>query len=148
TAQGTIVSTGSQLQTSGTLTVAEPLTLNGTGLANDGALLVTANGPTFSGPITLGSTGVRIQNNGAGANINGGVSGPGLNVTFGGTAGWTVSTLPINIGGATLTKDGGTGSILRFNTANTIGAINLNAGDLNLGAAGCLGSGAVTVASG
>jgi autotransporter-associated beta strand protein len=148
TSTGTTVTSGGQLQTSGTLAIAEPLNLNGTGLASDGALLITANGPTLSGPIALGSSGVRIQNNGASATISGGISGVGFDLAIGGTAGWTVGTSAINIGGGTLTKDGGTTTILRLDTANTIGAISLNSGGLNVGNAGCFGSATITVGSG
>lgn len=143
--QGTTVNTGGQLQTTLALTIAEPLTLNGTGLATDGALLVTANGPTFTGPITLGSIGVRVQNSGAAATISGGITGSGFDLTLVGSAQWTVDTSPINIGSATLTKDGA--NILVLKTANTIGAVNQNLGSINIGNAGCLGQGTLTIGS-
>src|SRR5205814_1764006 len=112
TAAGTTVNTGGQLQTSGALNFAEPLTLNGTGIATDGALQIAANAPTFSGAITLGSSGVRIQHNGAsGAIISGGITGAGNNLTIFTTTGMTINTNPVNLGSGTFTKDGASGTI-------------------------------------
>jgi autotransporter-associated beta strand protein len=53
--QGTTVNSGATLEVRGGLTLAEPLTLNGAGVNNIGALHDVADDNTWSGAITLGS---------------------------------------------------------------------------------------------
>src|SRR5206468_10473559 len=126
TSAGTTVNTGSQLQISGTITVAEPLILNGTGLANDGALVNFNNVNTWSGTITLGSSGVRVNSTAGTLTIAGGITGSGNpSLTIGGASSVTVNTAPINIGTGTLTWDGAL--TLRLDIGNTMGAFNYNA---------------------
>jgi len=55
TASGTTVASGATLEVSGGLTVAETLSLSGTGASSNGALRFTSGNNTYSGNITLGA---------------------------------------------------------------------------------------------
>ena len=56
TAGTTSVTAGAAIQIDGSgLTIAEPVTLNGTGISSGGALRNLANSNTWSGAVTLGS---------------------------------------------------------------------------------------------
>ena len=52
---GTTVSDGATLRISGAITVAEPITINGTGVSTVGAIYFLSGNNTYSGAITLGS---------------------------------------------------------------------------------------------
>lgn len=106
-AGGTSVTSGAELDLAGfTLSTSEPLTLNGTGIA-DGALFnSSATGATFNGAITLGSN-TEIE---AGAG----------DITLG-TSGI--------IGGFNLTKSGSFNLSLG-NSTSTLGAVTVTAGTL------------------
>lgn len=61
-ASGTVVSSGASLQLDGGISVlAEPLTLNGTGVGALGALRNISGTNMFAGPITLGTPAVRMN---------------------------------------------------------------------------------------
>ncbi len=77
----------STLQVSGAITIAEALTLNGTGVANAAALRKTAANTTiWTGGITLGSA-ARINSDAGTLTVSGGISGTGLALTVGGRRG-------------------------------------------------------------
>ena len=111
TAGATSVTSGAALQVQGGLSaVAENLTLNGTGVSNDGALRSISGANTLSGTVALGSTGVRINSDTAATALTlsniAGITGTGFNLTAGG-AGDTVISGGVKTGtSATLTKDG------------------------------------------
>ena len=52
----TTVASGAALSISGGLTVAEPITISGTGISSGGAIVFTGGNNTYSGAITLGAT--------------------------------------------------------------------------------------------
>ncbi|MDW8309071.1 MAG: autotransporter-associated beta strand repeat-containing protein, partial [Verrucomicrobiales bacterium] len=142
TAGNTVVSSGAAINISGTRTVAEPLTLNGTGVGGNGALRNTANVNTWTGPITLGSAS-RIQTDASTLAIAGGISG-GFDLSLGGAGvGIIVTNSPINIGSSTLTKDGA--CELTLGTANTMGAFQFDGGTIIVNNGGAFGSGTVTI---
>src|SRR3989441_14347 len=148
TAGATTVASGAALQVDGTgLSIAEPLTLNGTGVANGGALRNLANGNTWSGAITLGAGGARINSDAGTLMVSGAISGATQPLTVGGAGNTTISGV-IGTTSGTLTKNG-TGTLI-LSAANTYtGATTVSAGALRLGAANAVGSGsAVTVAAG
>jgi autotransporter-associated beta strand protein len=141
---GTTVNSGGAVQIAGTYTIAEPLTLNGLGTNSiNGALRNTGQNNTWSGPLTLGSSGVRINSDSGTLTLSGGVTGAGDALTIGGAGTVAVSTSPIDIGGAALTKDGS--GTLTLVTANTCGNVSVSAGRINVQATDCLGQGAVTI---
>ena len=150
TSSGTTVQSGAQLSYTGTsaLAPAEPVTLNGTGISNDGALRLapgTGGSCNWSGLITLGAAS-RI-NSEANANIlSGGVDGAGYALTIG-VVGVSVSldiqTLGISGIGTALTKDGD--GTLKLTVANTYtGGTVLSGGTLEIGASGSV-KGNVTI---
>ncbi len=149
-----------QLQNCGPLTSAATLNMNGTGVANDGALRNVAGNNTYSGPIVLQSDS-RINSDSGLLSLTGGISGFG-NLFFGG-AGNTAVPSNITVSG-TLTMDGsGTLTLAGNNTYGgdtfvNSGSLLLNSGSSNsfanvsvaggatFGGAGAAGS--VTVAAG
>ncbi|MBB3594213.1 outer membrane autotransporter protein [Rhizobium sp. BK529] len=132
TVAGTNVASGAALQIEGGITVgAEALTLNGTGIANDGALRNISGVNSYGGPITLGSA-VRI-NSDAGVLTLGTIMGPGQNLTLGGAGNVSVTGV-LGITSGTLTKDGSGTAILSATNTYT-GATIINGGTLQAGAA-------------
>jgi fibronectin-binding autotransporter adhesin len=157
-AVGTTVLSGAQVQIvdGAAITFLQPITLNGTGIANDGALRNTGDpnlgiANIWSGAITVGTSGAaRINSDNGTLTIStGGINGAsaGAALTIGGAAATTVSAaIGGNIG--TLTKDGA--GLLTLSGANAYtGATTINAGALAIGSAGALGATTgVTVAPG
>ena len=149
TAGATLVTSGAALQVSGAITVAESITLNGTGVSNAGALWKTgSNTTTWTGAITLGSA-ARINSDAGTLTIStGGISATNQNLTIGGAGNTTVSGV-IGTGSGSLTKDGA--GTLTLSGANTYtGATTVTTGILAISNASALGTtaGATTVASG
>jgi autotransporter-associated beta strand protein len=134
----TLVSSGAALQISGTVTIAEALSLAGTGISNGGALRNTANSNTLSGAITLtGAT--RINSDSGTLTLSGGINGTDQNLTIGGAGNVTINTTAIATGAGTLTKDG-TG-LLTLGIANTFtGKTFISGGILSLNADNRLGT--------
>jgi autotransporter-associated beta strand protein len=64
TAGATTVDSGAALYISNDITVAEPITISGTGVSSSGAIRFTANDNTYSGAITLGATATIVSNSG------------------------------------------------------------------------------------
>jgi autotransporter-associated beta strand protein len=128
----TTVASGAALQTQGGITVNnQALTLNGFGVANDGALRNISGNNTWTGAVTLGSA-TRINSDAGTLTISNGVSGAGQNLTVGG-AGNTVISGSLGTTTGTLTKDG-TGVLTLTSAANlSSAALVLNGGTLALG---------------
>jgi autotransporter-associated beta strand protein len=124
TAGGTTVNSGAVLRLAGGLTnVAESLTVNGTGISNDGALQNFSDTNVVTGAITLGSA-ARINSNGGTLTINGNISGSGKALTAGGAGNTTIAGV-IGTGSGTLTKDGsGTLTLSGSNTYTGITTIS------------------------
>ena len=179
TSSGTTVSDGATLDLNGrTLTTARPLTLNGLGVSNGGALINSiSTAITYSGAITLGSA----SSIGATGNITLGTNGitGGFNLTKvgggvlnlgSGTS--TLGALTINAGGGTLTSTSGTlnisgnftnnaifthnsGTVIFNGTSQTIGGssssfynLTISSGTTTLGVATPSVSGTLTVNAG
>jgi autotransporter-associated beta strand protein len=77
TVGGTSVATTAQLRLAGNLTIAEPLTLNGPGQSNDGALLAFSGNSRVDGPILLDSNVTLGANANASMEIRGVISDAG-----------------------------------------------------------------------
>lgn len=142
-AAGTTVANGAALEIQGTITIAgEALTLNGTGIANTGALRNITNNNSYNGNITLASDS-RINSDANTLTINpaaGNAISGNFNLTLGGAGAITVSR-PIAIGTGNLTKDGtGTATFLLGNTYT--GTTTVSAGALNIRNATGLGTSA------
>ena len=140
------MSSGAALQLQGGIAVgSQPLTLNGTGVSNDGALRNVSGNNSWSGPVTLASAS-RINSDAGTLTLSGNITGSGQNLTVGG-AGNTVISGVIGTTTGSLTKDG-TGTAVLAGANTYTGGTNINAGTLQLGASNAVPNGAVAVASG
>jgi fibronectin-binding autotransporter adhesin len=149
TGGNTTVASGAALEiNSSGLSIAEVVSsLMGSGISNGGALRNLANDNTWSGAITLGSGGARINSDSGTLTLSGAISGAAQPLTVGGVGNVTVSGV-IGTTSGTLTKDGN--GTLILSGANTFtGATTVSAGTLKLGASGALSdSSAVSITSG
>ena len=141
TGAGTTVSTGARLDLNGfTLGTAEGLTLNGVGYGlgdfASGALINSSGSSvSYSGAVTLGSTGVLIKADSGNMTLSGAFSGATFALTIGGTGSGTISGV-IGTTTGTVTKIG-TGTWTLSNAASTYtGATSVNLGTLKLGVSG------------
>ena len=142
TAAATTVALGSRLDLNGfNLGIAEPLTLNGVGYGlgdfASGALINSSGSSvTYSGLITLGTTGVLIKADSGNISLTaaGTISGATFALTLGGTGTATLSSI-IGTTTGTVTKIGtGTWTLSGQNTYT--GATTINMGTLKLGVSG------------
>ncbi len=150
TAAGTTIASGAALHFnnafSGNLTVgAEALTLNGTGVASDGALRNIAGNNSHSGAITFGSA-TRIDSVADTLTLSGSVSAGGFSLTVGGAGNVTLSS-NLNLGSGTLTRTG-SGTLTLNGATNTVGSTSITGGTLTLGAGDTLTSGAISSSAG
>jgi len=124
----------------------EPLTLNGSGIKNGGAVISSSSLGNNFGALTL-STACRIINSGTGIiNVTGLVA-TASNLIIGGTGPTTISG-SFNTAGITVTKfDSGT---LIFSGASNIntGLVRINGGILQYGTSNAINTGPVTIAGG
>jgi uncharacterized repeat protein (TIGR01451 family) len=144
TAGATTVAAGAALQVDGNgLVIAEPLTLNGTGVAAAGALRNLANGNTVSGAITLGSA-TRINSDAGTLTVSNTIGGAAQALTVGGAGNAVVSGV-IGTTTGTVTKDGAGSVTLSGNNTYT-GVTTVSAGTLLVN--GAQGSSAVSLNGG
>ena len=151
TAAGTTVAGGAALQIQGGITTpAEALTLNGTGIANDGALRNVSDNNTYAGVITLGSA-ARINSDSGTLTISPIITANNA-LTIGGSGNTTISA---SFGSdlKTLTKDGS--GTLTVNGSLWVGYVSGASATLSNGALnvtnemiGYLNSGSFTQSSG
>ena len=136
TAAGTTVAAGAALELQGGINIGtEALTLNGTGVANGGALRSIGGNNTVGGAITLGSAS-RINADANLLNLQS-IDNGGFLLTLGG-AGITIVNGAIS-GAGGLTMDGGDTVALRADNTYA-GITTINAGTLNIGGGGAAGS--------
>ena len=139
---GTTVSSNGQLQMQGSINVAsEALTLNGTGVNADGALLNISNNNTWGGVLTLGSA-ARINSDAGTLTISNAtaITGATFGLTVGGYGDVKIDSV-IGTTSGTLTKDGY--GKLTLTAANTYtGLTTVSSGVLNIQNAAALGTSA------
>ena len=137
-AGGVSVTSGAALQIQNTITVgAEALTLNGTGIASDGALRNILGVNTYGGAVTLGSAS-RINSDAGTLTLSGAITGAGIGLTVGGS-GDTVLSGGIGTTTGSVTKDGaGTLSLGGVNTYT--GGTTISAGTLKVTSSTGLGA--------
>jgi fibronectin-binding autotransporter adhesin len=132
TAGATTVAANAALQIDGNgLNIAEPLTLNGTGVSGGGALRNLNNNNTLTGAVTLASA-TRINSDGGTLTLTGTVTGAGQNLTVGG-AGNTTINQALGITTGSLTKDG-SGTLVLGGANAYSGATTVSGGTLQAGA--------------
>lgn len=132
TASGTTVASGATLEVSGGLTVAETLSLSGTGASSNGALRFTSGNNTYSGNITLGAH--SSVNATAGNNIISGTVNGAYNFVVVSTAG---SFTQSGIAGGTTALTTYDVNSSTYNTTisaavTTNGNINIEAGSIDI----------------
>ena len=122
---GTTVAAGAALQIQGGITTAaEALTLNGMGIANDGALRNVAGNNNYAGNITLASA-ARINSDSGTLTLSGSIAASGYNLTIGGSGNTTMSSGYTS--GEWVTKDG-SGTL----TCNSLYIGNVTSGTFTL----------------
>ena len=142
TGGATTVALGARLDLNGfNLGIAEPLTLNGVGYGlgdfASGALMNSSGSSvTYSGLITLGTTGVLIKADSGNISLTaaGTISGATFALTLGGTGTGTLASI-IGTTTGTVTKIG-TGDWTLSGASTYTGATTINMGTLKLGATG------------
>jgi autotransporter-associated beta strand protein len=144
---GTTVNSGAAVQVTGNIMIPEPLTLNGTGVSNAGALDHAANTTTWSGAITV-ATASRINSDASTLTITNGIaaSGAGQDLTVGGAGNTIVNTAGIATGTGQLTKDGA-GTLTLSATNTYTGNTTVSAGTLTLTGSATIASPAISVAT-
>ncbi len=143
TGGGVTVDDGAALELqSGVIIGAEALTLNSDGIGGAGALRNLANN-TWSGAITLGVGGARINSDSGTLTLSGAISGNARPLTAGGAGNTTISGV-IGTASGTLTKDGA-GTLTLSGTNLYTGLTNITAGTLAYGASNVINTGAVMV---
>ncbi len=142
---GTIVASGAALELQNNVSITgEALTLNGTGIANGGALRNVSGNNTYSGAITLASV-TRINSDTGLLTLNSAVPISGAFALSLGGAGNTAISSAITTG--PLTKDGG--GMLTLSGANAYaGTVTIDAGTLRLGANGVINDAGTVVVNG
>jgi fibronectin-binding autotransporter adhesin len=149
TGGSTLVASGAALEISGSgLSIAEVVSsLIGTGISSGGALRNLANNNTWSGAITLGSGGARINSDSGTLTLSGAMGGAAQPLTVGGAGNVSISGV-VGTGSGTLTKDG-SGTLILSGANTYTGATTVSAGTLRLGASGAVSdSSAVSISSG
>ena len=146
--KGTTVAANAALQVQGNIAVGtEALTLNGTGVATDGALRNLSGNNSWAGAVSLGST-ARINSDAGTLTLNGTVTSTNQNLTVGGAGNTTINGA-IGTGSGTLTKDG-SGTLTLSGNSTFSGVTTVSTGVVNIRHASALGStsAGTTVASG
>ena len=135
---GATVAGGAALQVQGGITVSNALTLNGMGVANDGALRNVSGNNTYAGAIALGSA-ARINSDSGTLTLSGAVN-PAGGLTIGGSGNTTITGTS---SGESMTKDGS--GTLAFTNALVVG--NSSSGTFTL-SAGAVTAPAETISNG
>lgn len=151
----TIVASGGRLaMATASLSVAEPLTINGTGTtATSGAIAFggSVSGMALTGPITLGGATLIQADGSTGSTLSGGISlgANQLSINTDGGATQTINTNAITGTGGSLVKSGG-GSLVLGAANNYTGATTVNLGTLSITHNDALGTtaGATTINGG
>lgn len=143
------VNAGAAIQFQAGVTFARPITINGTGVSNTGAIRNISGTNALTGLITLASA-ASIHSDAGTLQLSAtttSVSSPNHNLSFGGNGSISVTTA-LSLGSGAVTKDGG--GTTTFLVSNTYtGGTTISDGAINIQNAGALGaSGTITVNNG
>ncbi|MCE9609704.1 MAG: autotransporter-associated beta strand repeat-containing protein, partial [Chthoniobacter sp.] len=140
----TVSATGAALDVGGfTLGTAESLTLNGSGINNNGALTNSGSAATYSGAITLNAAS-NIGSTSGKLTITGGISGAQA-LTFSGSGDTTVSTVAINANVTVVTKIGSGNLTMDVASGSFTAPVSVNNGTFTLSGAAVLGNVSSTI---
>ncbi len=145
TASGTSVASGAQLQLEGGISVGtEALTLNGSGIASDGALRSISGNNSYAGVISLASAST-IDSDAATLTLSGGIINGGFSITFDGAGNITNTGVISGTGG--LVKNGS--GTLNLSAVSTFSGGSILNGGTVIAYGGSLGaaSGSATINS-
>ena len=133
-----------------TITDTNPLTLNGTGINNSGALINSSSTPaTYAGLLTLGSVASIVANSGNIILSNSGtITGTGFGLTLGGSAAASSIASIIGTGSGTLTVNGSGTWTLSTANAYQAGNITVSSGTLAVNSITLSSSTTMSIASG
>ncbi|HEX8911701.1 MAG TPA: autotransporter-associated beta strand repeat-containing protein [Humisphaera sp.] len=150
TANGTTQSGSSALEldgSGGAITVNEPLSINGGGISNAGALRNIAGNNTFGGPITMVAQS-RINSDSGTLTLSNAAAVTATNLTLvvGGTGNTTLSG-GVALGTGGLNKDG-TGTLTLAGPNTSTGNVNVNGGTLQVTGGATLGAAKLLVGYG
>ncbi len=135
------VSSGAELRLSGVTSLANNIVLNGTGIANGGALRHVSGNAFLNGGITLGSAS-RINSD---SSISlGNITGADTDLILGGTGNMTVSL--VATGAGSVTKDG-SGTVILSGANTFTGATIIKDGALRTFSSGIADNGAVVISA-
>ncbi|OYU95156.1 MAG: hypothetical protein CFE21_12680 [Bacteroidetes bacterium B1(2017)] len=127
TAGSTSITSGASLDLNGiNYSTSEPLTINGTGISNGGAIINSSSSTaTFAGLITLGSASSIIGGTGLISISNiGTISGATFGLTLGGAQGGTLTSILGTTSGTLTKQDAGTWTVSGANTYTGVTTIN------------------------
>jgi fibronectin-binding autotransporter adhesin len=147
TAGGTIVTSGAALQIQGGIAVGnEALTLNGNGIASDGALRNISGNNSYAGTITLGSAST-VSSDAGTLTLSGGIVNGGFTSTFSGVG--NIGESGVISGTGALVKNG-TGTVTLSGGNTFAGSTTISTGILQVNTNNALGTAAsgTTVANG
>jgi fibronectin-binding autotransporter adhesin len=135
----TSVASGAALQLQGVAVTGRTLSINGTGISNDGALRGISGTNGWAGTVTLlGASRINSDSGTLALSATNSINAANQNLTLGGAGNGTVSGT-ITIGSGTLTKDGnGSWTLSGANTYT--GGTTLTSGTLNINGAGAAGT--------
>ena len=155
TGGATTVSAGAAVEILNALgsSIGETLTLSGDGISGGGALRNLTGDNTWSGAISLGSSGVRINSDANTLSLTGGVNLNSNTLYLGGSGNITIDSNLTNAGkntsdGAVYWNGSGTLRLNQATQSGLTGNIALRSGTVLIGANNALGTGAVTVGAG
>lgn len=142
---GTSVASGATVSFAGGLSIAEALSVSGTGVGNGGVLRNISDNTFLTGLVTAtGDT--RFASDAGYLVFNGGVNGGGFGLTIGGTGSTAIRSATTNVGSLTFTPASG-GSILELQGTNLTAPLTVNGGFVQLYANALIGTASVAIGS-
>lgn len=142
---GTSVTSGATVSFAGGLSIAEALSVSGTGVGNGGVLRNISDNTFLNGLVTAtGNT--RFASDSGYLVFGGGLNGGGFALTIGGAGNAAIRSATTNVGSLTFTPASG-GSILELQGTNLTAPLTVNGGFVQLYASALIGTASVAIGS-